>query len=110
MTLRSKRFAIRVSTKSHVEAPVSSIIPPTRYHATPPPCPKNRTVRSVSPPVVIIVPTYGSPSIEVHRHADFQDLADRLQVGGARAHGAGHDVILVLERTRDRVGIDDGSA
>src|SRR5687768_5288710 len=48
ITSRRKRRATRVSTKSQVESAVIASIPPTRYHATPPPCPKNRTVVSVS--------------------------------------------------------------
>src|SRR5687768_18351311 len=105
MTLRSNRLAMRVSTNSQVENAVRSIMPPTRYHATPPPCPKKRTVRSVSPPVVIVIPTYGSPSIEIDRHPHFEDLFHGLQVGGARADGARHHVARILQRPGRRIRV-----
>src|SRR5688572_17494373 len=97
MTLRSNRLATRVSTNSQVESAVSSIMPPTRYQATPPPWPKKRTARSVSPPVVIVIPTYGSPSIEIHRHPDFENFFHGLEVRRARADRPRHHVLRILQ-------------
>src|SRR5688500_3948429 len=110
ITLRSKRLATRVSTNSHVESAVSSIMPPTRYHATPPPWPKKRTVRSVRPPVVIVIPTYGSPSIEIHRHPDLEDLFHGLEIRRAGPHRPRHHVLGILERPRGRVRINHRAA